>query len=113
MITNFIHNRKDPAINLIKGYCRTTLIRAADPALRQELRAAWDKAGMTFAGHHYLATATEKMAKYDTVGQGKIRWSRGHRGSFKTLKAEEVKTNAVLYAYMRVSPWPLFVVIYC
>ena len=37
-ITNFIHNRKDPDINMIRGYLTSTVGRSVDPARMATIR---------------------------------------------------------------------------
>jgi hypothetical protein len=102
MITHFIHNRKDPGPNLIIGYCRSTLVRNWDSTLRREVRKSWANQGVKFAGHHFLETVKEKLAKYESVGRFRVKWPTSHRGFFKLLKSVEVRAKATLYAYLKV-----------
>jgi hypothetical protein len=75
-ITNFIHNRKDPAPNLIKGYSRTTLVRGASPAVRAEVQQQWESGALKMAGQIYLESAEDIVKKYSSAGSGVIRFSK-------------------------------------
>jgi hypothetical protein len=106
MITNFIHNRKDPAPNLIKGYCRTTLVRSATTERRRRLRDAWLEAGINMSGHHFLSTPGEKMAKYAAPGMCKLKYNLNWR-NYKSLTTAQVRSSALLSAYFKVTAYKL------
>jgi hypothetical protein len=100
-ITNFIHNRKDPAPNCIKGYSRTTLVRGASPAMRSQLRTAWADGDIEVAGQLYLKTAKEILAKYKSAGSGVMTFTTNWRW-FKNMKSDKIRAEPTLYRYLRV-----------
>lgn len=101
MITNFIHNRKDPAPNLVKGYCRSTLVRGATTDRRQSVRDAWLAADINMSGHHFLSTPAEKMSKYAAPGMSKVKYSTNWRHC-KKLTSAQVRSSELLSNYFKV-----------
>ena len=100
-ITNFIHNRKDPAPNLIKGYSRTTTVRGSSPAMRAQLRTASEAGDLKVAGQLYLQSATEILENYKSAGSGVMTFSTNWR-LCKQVKSDKIRTETTLYRYLKV-----------
>ena len=83
-ITNFIHNRKDPDVNMVRGYLTSTVGRSVKPerleAIRQRAVARGSKAPT--AGFLSLSSDVLDIAGQTRGGTGSIKYtlhSRNHR----------------------------------
>ena len=71
-LTNFIHNRKDPAVNLINSYSYMTLTRRAPLSIRKEYELMCSQMDVSFGDRGHLVSTETLLAGKDSFGTGEV-----------------------------------------
>jgi len=83
-ITNFIHNRKDPDVNMVRGYLTSTVGRSVKPERMEAIRQRAITRGRTAPAAGFLSVSSDVLdiAGQTRQGTGTIKYtlySRNHR----------------------------------
>jgi hypothetical protein len=65
-ITNFIHNRKDPDVNMVRGYLTSTVGRSVKPERMEAIRQRAITRGSTAPAAGFLSVSSDVL---DIAGQ--------------------------------------------
>ena len=80
-ITNFIHNRKDPDINMVRGYLTSTVGRSVAPDRMEAIRLRARANAGPAETRGFLSTSSDVLEQEGTsvAGSGEIRYKKHSR----------------------------------
>jgi len=97
----FVHNRRDPVENMIRGYSRATLVRGAPPDLRRAVLARWQNMGITMPASSILESTQTHLTRKRDAAKGTGRWTTSLHGRHKERGGVPLANDAGLPAALR------------